>query len=175
MSNSDRNGGSLHNTLNGFMHAEIIDSRVESPPRDHGFSMERAVELLDVLVARFEGSLLQQQNEMVRLRQQMVETETLATSDRQEMETMQRVAAVLERESRLLHEELNELRGELEQTKKLATSQQAELTDLRERCARLHDENSMLRQTLTKHAGRHTSTDQMLHALLSQPVAHGKP
>ncbi|HWQ13632.1 MAG TPA: hypothetical protein VNL77_12570 [Roseiflexaceae bacterium] len=119
-----------------------------------------SAELLDMLVSRFEDSLINQEREISALRRSLEEAQESAAADRAELETVQQVCRILERENTRLGAEVEELRRQVAEVEGLR--QQVATLKKRRRIAQEVDE---LRRQVAELS---FSSDRMLEQLLRQ-------
>lgn len=125
-------------------------------------------ELLDMLVSRFEDTLISQEREMSALRSALQEAQEIAALDRSELETAQQVCRILERDKARLAAELEELRGRLGDEQQILRDRQ-ELEELRQQVVTLKKRRRLaleLDELRHQVAALSSSSDRMLEQLL---------
>lgn len=132
-------------------------------------SIETA-ELLDMLVSRFEESILSREGQIDMLHRTLQDVQETAAADRDELENSRHVMRILERENVRLKAELEDLRRVAAEADSMR-GQLAELDDLRQQVAqlkkrrRLAQEIDELRKTVSELS---FSSDRVLEQLLRQ-------
>jgi DNA repair ATPase RecN len=136
-----------------------------------GMSAETA-ELLDMLVSRFEESLIGQEREIGALQRSLEEAQASAAADRAELETVQHVCRILERENQRLTAEVELLRGQVGELEALR-GQAAEAEELRQQVAALRKRRRIaleVEELRRQVAELSSSSDRMLEQMLRQQL-----
>jgi DNA repair ATPase RecN len=155
-----------------FGEVEIVGQDAESDRQTQGELFGDAADLLDMLVARFEDSLIGREREISALQRSLDETQEGAAADRAELETVQHVCRILERENQRLAQEVETLRGQVTEIETLR-EQVAELETLREQVATLRKRRRLameLDELRRQVAELSSSSDRVLEQLLRQQL-----
>jgi chromosome segregation ATPase len=145
------------------------DDAAVTPHQQHGMSIQTA-ELLDMLVSRFEDSILSRESQIDSLHRTLQDVQDSANMDREELENSRHIMRILERENTRLKAEAEELRRIAAEADGMR-GQLAELEELRQQVAqlkkrrRLAQEIDELRKTVSELS---FSSDRVLEQLLRQ-------
>jgi chromosome segregation ATPase len=155
-----------------LVYTEVEVFGPDEDPRDaqQADYLASSAELLDMLVSRFEDSLVNQEREMSALRRSLEEAQESAAADRAELETVQQVCRILERENARMGAEVEELRRQLGDVEALRR-QVAEAEELREQVATLKKRRRIAQELdeLRKQVSELSfSSDRVLEQLLGQ-------
>jgi len=153
-----------------YAEVEVLDPS-DDVGRDEPTGLHpHTAELLEMLVTRFEDSLLAREDQISALEDSLHEAQTEAQNDRDELLTTQQVLRILERENARLSAEVEILRAEAAAAATLRL-EVAELEALRQQVAqlkkrrRLAMELDALRQQVSELS---FSSDRMLEQMLRQ-------
>jgi chromosome segregation ATPase len=130
-----------------------------------------ASELLNMLVSRFEESLVGREREIDALRRSLEEAQDLAAGERAELETTTQVCRILERENNRLKTEVEELQAQAAEVEALR-EQAAEAESLREQVAQLKKRRRLANEIdeLRKQISELTSAERLLEQMLRQQL-----
>ncbi|MCU0494268.1 MAG: hypothetical protein MUD01_21985 [Chloroflexaceae bacterium] len=96
-----------------IQHVEVIDSS-EAPAGDQQQFLGSAAEVLEALIQRFEQTVASKEQELLTLRATAEEAQAAADAYRHELETVNQICAMLERENHRLSAEVDSLRQKLQ-------------------------------------------------------------